>query len=349
MDLYNILSINGIDIDEYLNKGGGSSEDINEIKNNVININNILTYNMTSFKNNIRYFDSDYTAILNNYLINNCSDVYVKNEIEGNSTFQLLFNSTIIYDDIINYINAFKLNSDVEMCVFNNCKLPFFELYMIYTNLSETINLDFEYKTLIISNNNYYAIDCFSYLINSTYILDDVKIYHSSTLIDTYTNAWYHFEHIIKNCNALSFSITANLYNSGNITYNPAFKNLKINECSVVIYFNDNFDCDYVFSDCNFKTLYLLYSQSSHDRQSSQKLHINMMFENCIIGDLYLLNNETIITIDNFINSTSNITKNIYICGQESNIKKYTENYKIPSDLVNKINTFTTYNAYNII
>ena len=337
MNLYNILSINGIDIDEYLN--GGSTEDINEIKSNVININNVLTYNMTSFKNNIRYFDSNYTSILNNYMINNCSDICVSYEV--NYT-ELMFNSTKLYNSMTNFVDAFKLNDGIDMCVFNNCLFSFFNMYTVYTSVSEPYDLDFEYKTLIISNNNYSTINCFSYLINSTYTLDNVKIYHSSTLIETYNNAWHHYEHIIENCNALSFSLTANLHNSGNISYNPVIKSLKINECSIILNFNGNFVCDYVFSDCTFETLYLLYYRSLYENEV--KLHIYTMFSNCMIGDLYLFSNENEITIDNFIDYTNKITKNIYINGQNTDTLDYVNNYKITGDLINKIKTFTTYN-----
>ena len=54
MDLYNILSINGIDIDQYL--GGGS--EINEIKNNTFNLSNSFTsLNNNDLNSNIRIFE----------------------------------------------------------------------------------------------------------------------------------------------------------------------------------------------------------------------------------------------------------------------------------------------------
>ena len=334
MDLYNILSINGIDIDEYLN--GGSAEDINEIKSNVININNVLTYNMTSFKNNIRYFDSNYTSILNNYMINNCSDVYNKLEFE-----QLYYNSTILYDNITKYIDAFKLNSEVEMCVYNNCVLPFFELYMYYTLLSEPYNLNFEYKSLIISLSSN-GVGATNYLINTTYTLNDIKIYYT----DHYSveNARYISE-LFKDFKALSFNIIGDISFEGNLQITYFMNNMKIlNSCSIWFNMADNLKCSYMFNNCNFSKLYFVYSIVYY-HGNTNTIIISTLFNNCTIDDLYLFDSQTLFSVNKFINNTNNIN-NIYILGENSNTLDYVNNYKITGDLTSRVKTFTTYNLF---
>ena len=67
MNLYNVLSINGIDIDEYL--GGGGSEEINEIKYNLNNLSNL--YFKEHYNTNIAYVNS---TIYEMFLINNNYD-----------------------------------------------------------------------------------------------------------------------------------------------------------------------------------------------------------------------------------------------------------------------------------
>ena len=331
MNLYNVLSINGIDIDEYL--GGGGSEEINE---KIINMNNILTYNMPNFKNNIRYFDSNCTSILNNYIINNCSDIYHE-FIEHD----ILLNSTILYDEITKYINAFKLDSNVDMCIFNNFNFTFFLYYQLYTSISE-YDLNFEYKTLIISKNDYKPISCSEYLINTSYTLDNIKIYKKYSHIDT--KAHYYNEHILEGCNALSFNIICNIYNSGNITFNPAINNLNVlNSCSILINCNDNFVCDYAFSDCSFGTLYFVCSETYYG--GINNIHIYRMFNNCTIGDLYLFNSYSYISVDTFIDDTNKINNiYVYVYTDTSRTSDYINIYKLTGNLTSLIKTFTTYN-----
>jgi hypothetical protein len=293
---------------------------------------------MTSFKNNIRYFDSNYTTILNNYLINNCSDVY-----NGNIyNIQLYFNSTSLYDDITKYTDAFKLNNDVEMCVFNNCTLPFFESCMLYTLLSEPLNLDFEYKTLIISLSSDYGVGAGNYLINTTYTLNNIKIYYTN-----HYNAGYglYISELFNGFKALSFNIIGDISFEGNIQITYFMNNIKIlKSCSMYFNMGDILKCSYMFNNCNFGTLYFVYTIVYY-HGSTNTIIINTLFNNCIIGDLYLFDSQTVFSINSFIDNTNNINS-IYILGEDSDKINYINNYKINGDLVNKIGTFTTYKLY---
>ena len=120
MDLYNILSINGINIDEYLN-GGGSSEDINEIKSNTFILNN------NNLESNMRLFNYDK---YNNYMIKNYSTILC-NRFSYSDLISFDWNKGDIETYVYNYVNsvvnlvydAFNLNTNIELAYFNNVNL----------------------------------------------------------------------------------------------------------------------------------------------------------------------------------------------------------------------------------
>ena len=163
MDLYNILSINGIDIDEYLNSGG-SSEDINEIKQNTYYLNtqlNILNNNY--YSSNIAYINS---SIYERFLINNNYE-----DIDFDFKEKYLYIYTInnpldvqhymdYYTALLNNIfenfkNVHSINIDMNKIVFENTIIPnplngidHSDITMLDTQSFKSIiiNCDYEYE-----------------------------------------------------------------------------------------------------------------------------------------------------------------------------------------------------------
>jgi len=141
MDLYNILSINGIDIDEYLN-GGGSSEEINEIKQNTYNLNTFVNNLTQSVPSNLLYFTS---SPLDSYVYLTKYKTVVHNIDEYNSFTSTYFSSLTkyslnrtwfdeeiesisnlyadsindIYTDLNNIYSVYSINYDITS-IYNN-------------------------------------------------------------------------------------------------------------------------------------------------------------------------------------------------------------------------------------
>ena len=128
MNLYNILSINGINIDEYLG-GGGSSEDINEIKQNTFNLNTdvVSLYNIcNSLSNSIStitggggggdyYYNlSDLVSKSYNYMYNVTGN-YVSSDLPSYSPFTIA--------GYIGTISDFNLGSEYSTVCFSGVDL----------------------------------------------------------------------------------------------------------------------------------------------------------------------------------------------------------------------------------
>jgi len=343
MNLYNVLSINGIDIDEYLE--GGGSEEINEIKQNTFNLNSVVNdLNNYNYPSNVRYINFEQW---NNYMINNYSKSAnpIMNEI-GNEFIS--FNDYMTaYTDSIWYVNnlnsiidkitkCYNLNSNVDKII---CSNTYLQNIFIYT-YNYTISTSFLPKTLYIFWNLFLPLNgqFYSYVNKpfDTYI-NECEIYYSNIILNTYYNNLINFKCSNLNLNVGNISLTAGFIAGNTITnFNCNLSFIIIN---TVFYMNTitnlninfhSFKISVLCSECKINNITIKYI-------NYYDYIINTLFVDCTIDNIYLyLDHDIYIT--SFENNLTIINK-IY-CKNNVDTSKYVDSYKIPTSLTSKITTF---------
>jgi len=184
MNLYNILSINGIDIDKYL--GGGGSEEINEIKQNTYNLStrqDIITSDTLILYNSLTNGGFEY---LEPFSVHSAeSFIYNCNDILSNQSFTDTFKEVGPNINFNNVSITTNQRLNLKGQTFNSCLIQ-----------SDTEHLKLNYASMdsnSIYNNNFIDMKA------DTFINNDVK---SNTFI-----------------NISGFSNTGNTYSNNNILH----------------------------------------------------------------------------------------------------------------------------------
>ena len=331
MNLHNILSINGIDIDEYL--GGGGSEEINEIKQNTFNLNSVVNdlslypssichyedsrftkYVIDKFPNN--WFSYNYTNIFYAETVNINSESFINNFKLLNSVYNIRNNEMLVVSNssinqlhlelqyLIEYINL--LSSNIISDIINNITTYTFNTFVItevynpshfsHYNYYPYYCNDYCYINLIISN--YHTYTNYSENIMLEYLtIPNIFISLVNSATEDINNACFNKNTSFTN---LTISIYTNFYDEKSFKCSYLFNNCNCNNLNLII---DSLDCEYLLSDCTVSTLNISgtvkYINNSHT-------HIN----NCSITDLILYNRYHF-TNCNIINCT--IIENSYI------------------------------------
>lgn len=339
MNLYNVLSINGIDIDKYLE--GGSSEEINNLHNSITYLNN------NQLNSNIRLFNYEK---YNNYMINNYSSI-LPYAFNCDNIIPINYNEATNESYIFNYINSFvsimydvfSLNSNVNIACFENVYLEPRNMLLPETNTNHI----WIPKTLLIHFNNTYDINEMYFCYHSIY--ENITISSVNIILENHT-MYSNYSPNIYNFTALTMNIMEQYLDDdkvhhfcSNVITNCNYRLNEIINNTVILYKNTITNLDIklagdeiniMFSECVIQNLTINY-----DDLATLLAHNNIktLFKNCTITNLYVYYYKSFSIINSFCDGLT--INDIYL--NNTNTSDFVSKFKIPNNYTDKIHTFS--------